>query len=91
MPSPSPIPSDRVDAPLAERRAPLTRYQRWLFFFLSVATFFEGYDLFALAQILPNLRADMGLDPVYAGFLVSFASVGNVLAYFVVDRADPNH
>lgn len=88
MPSPSPIPSDRADAALAERPAPLTPYQRWLFFFLSVATFFEGYDLFALAQILPNLRADMGLDPVYAGFLVSFASIGNVLAYFVVDRAD---
>lgn len=78
----------RADAPLPERPEALTSYQRWLFFFLSVATFFEGYDLFALAQILPNLRADMGLDPVYAGLLVSFASVGNVLAYFVVDRAD---
>jgi putative MFS transporter len=87
MPSPPSIKS-AADAPLVERPAPLTRYQRWLFFFLSVATFFEGYDLFALAQILPNLRADMGLDPVYAGLLVSFASVGNVLAYFVVDRAD---
>jgi putative MFS transporter len=88
MPGPLPIPSSREDAPLPERPAALTSYQRWLFFFLSVATFFEGYDLFALAQILPNLRADMGLDPVYAGLLVSFASVGNVLAYFVVDRAD---
>ncbi|MEW6270684.1 MAG: MFS transporter, partial [Thermodesulfobacteriota bacterium] len=67
---------------------PLTRYQRWLFFFLSVATFFEGYDLFALAQILPNLRADMGLSPAYSGVLISITSIGNVLAYFVVSRAD---
>ena len=88
MPSPPPTASSRGDAPPPGRPAPLTSYQRWLFVFLGVATFFEGYDLFALAQILPNLRADMGLDPVYAGFLVSFASVGNVLAYFVVDRAD---
>ena len=88
MSSPPPSSSARGDAPLPERPEALTSYQRWLFFFLSVATFFEGYDLFALAQILPNLRADMGLDPVYAGMLVSFASVGNVLAYFVVDRAD---
>ena len=88
MPGPLPISTSRADAPLPERPEVLTSYQRWLFFFLSVATFFEGYDLFALAQILPNLRADMGLDPVYAGLLVSFASVGNVLAYFVVDRAD---
>lgn len=74
--------------PVREGRAPLTRYQKWLFFFLGVATFFEGYDLFALAQILPNLRADMGLSTAYAGLLVSFVSVGNVLAYFIVDRAD---
>lgn len=67
---------------------PLTGYQKWLFFFLSVATFFEGYDLFALAQILPNLRADLGLSTEYAGVLISIVSVGNVLAYFVVDRAD---
>jgi MFS family permease len=58
----------------------VTAYQRWLFFFL-VATFFEGYGLFALAQILPNLRADMGLTTAYAGLLVSITSVGNVLAY----------
>jgi putative MFS transporter len=70
------------------RVTPLTSYQRWLLFFLSVATFFEGYDLFALAQILPNLRADMGLPPAYSGILISVTSVGNVLAYFVVSRAD---
>ncbi len=34
-------------------------YHKRLFVFLSVATFFEGYDFTALSQILPNLRADM--------------------------------
>ncbi len=66
----------------------LTPYQRWLLFFLSVATFFEGYDFFALAQILPNLRADFGLSTAYAGLLISITSVGNVLAYFIVNKAD---
>jgi len=70
------------------RPTPLTTYQKWLFFFLGVATFFEGYDLFALAQILPNLRADFGLSTAYAGVLVSITSVGNVLAYLIVYRAD---
>lgn len=67
---------------------PLTSYQKWLFFFLSVATFFEGYDLFALAQILPNLRADMGLTPAHAGILVAVTNIGTVLAYLLVNRAD---
>ena len=40
-----------------------TPYQKRLFFFLSVATFFEGYDYLALPQILPNLRQDLGLSP----------------------------
>ena len=87
------MPAAGRDAPRAPRAratrlTPLTGYQKWLFFFLSVATFFEGYDLFALAQILPNLRADLGLSTEYAGVLISIVSVGNVLAYFVVDRAD---
>ena len=86
----SAMPAGERASRAAERSGltPLTRYQKWLFFFLSVATFFEGYDLFALAQILPNLRADLGLSTGYAGVLVSVVSVGNVLAYFVVDRAD---
>ena len=42
--------------------APLTAYQKRLFAFLSVATFFEGYDFMALTQILPNLRASLGMN-----------------------------
>jgi putative MFS transporter len=67
---------------------PLTRYQRLLFVFLGVATFFEGYDLFALAQILPNLRADLGLTTAQGGVLVAVANVGTVLAYLLIYRAD---
>ena len=87
----APLASQAVATSPARGRAavtPLTSYQKWLFFFLSVATFFEGYDLFALAQILPNLRADMGLPASYSGVLISITSIGNVLAYFVVSRAD---
>jgi len=65
-----------------------TSYQKRLFVFLSVATFFEGYDFLALTQILPNLRHSMGLDEAQAGLLVGFINVGTVLAYFLVRAAD---
>ena len=45
----------------------LTSYQLRLYVFLGVASFFEGYDFFALTQVLPNLRADFGLGPAGAG------------------------
>jgi len=65
-----------------------TPYQRRLFVFLSVATFFEGYDFIALTQILPNLRKDMGLGPEQGGYLVTFINLGTVIAYLLVRRAD---
>ncbi len=67
---------------------PLTRYQWKLFVFLSVASFFEGYDFIALSQILPNLRADMSLDQGEGGLLVAFINAGTVLAYVLVRKAD---
>ncbi len=66
----------------------LTSYQRRLMIFLSVATFFEGFDFFALAQILPNLRADFGLTETEGGMLVSAINGGAILAYFPVRKAD---
>lgn len=45
----------------------MTTWQRRLLVFLGVATFFEGYDMLALAQILPSLRAEMNLDPAARG------------------------
>jgi MFS transporter, putative metabolite:H+ symporter len=65
-----------------------TPYQKRLFLFLSVATFFEGYDFLALTQILPNLRADLHLGKADAGYLVAFINVGTVVAYLLVRRAD---
>ena len=66
----------------------LSPYQRRLMFFLSVATFFEGFDFFALAQILPQLRATFGLDEAGAGRLVALVNVGPMIAYLLVRKAD---
>lgn len=67
---------------------PLTAYQRRLLVFLSVATFFEGYDVFAISQILPSLRREMALSEADAGALLSVMAAGGVLAYFLVRKAD---
>ncbi len=53
-----------------------------------MATFFEGYDFIALSQILPNLRADMGLNQAEGGMLVAVINAGTVLAYALVRKAD---
>ncbi len=66
----------------------LTPYQKRLFLFLGAATFFEGFDFLALAQILPNLRADFGVSKLSAGLLFAFVNFGTVLAWFLVRRAD---
>lgn len=67
---------------------PLTPYQRRLFVFLGVATFFEGYDFMALTQILPNLRAEFDLSREAAGAMVATINVGTVIAYLLVRHAD---
>lgn len=67
---------------------PLTPYQRKLFLFLGVATFFEGFDQMALAQLLPAIRHEMHLDEWQTGLLISFTNVGTVLAYLLVRQAD---
>lgn len=69
-------------------KVPFTPYQRKLFGFLSVACFFEGYDFFALSQLLPNLRQYFGLDEAQGADLVAVTGVGTVLAYAMVGLAD---
>ncbi len=69
-------------------KTPLTRYQWKLFAFLSVACFWEGYDFFALAQILPNLRAYFDLSESAGGALVAAINIGTILAYLLVRKAD---
>lgn len=66
----------------------LSTYHRWLFFFLGVAGFFEGFDTFALTQILPSLRVEMGLSPSDQGLLVGAIGVGSILSYGLVRHAD---
>lgn len=66
----------------------LSPYQWRLFFFLSVATFFEGYDHIALTQILPELRADLGVGEATAGLMVAVINIGTILAYLLVRQAD---
>src|SRR3954470_560523 len=67
---------------------PLTSYQRSLLLFLSVASFFEGYDFFALTQVVANLRRDMGIGAQGEGRLIAFINLGTVLAYALSSRAD---
>jgi putative MFS transporter len=67
---------------------PFTSYQKRLFVFLSVATFFEGYDFIALSQILKELRIDFALSKWDAGLLVAFINLGTVVAYLLVRQAD---
>ncbi|HSN98437.1 MAG TPA: MFS transporter [Candidatus Nanopelagicales bacterium] len=72
----------------AQAGARLSTYHRWLFFFLGVAGFFEGYDTFALTQLLPSIRVEMGLSKSQEGWLIGAIGVGSILAYGLVRRAD---
>lgn len=67
---------------------PFTAYQKRLFAFLSVATFFEGYDFFAITQLLPSLRAHFALTPQQGTWLITLINFGTMLAYLMVRRAD---
>ena len=78
----------RSSSPRGSLAGAFSPYQRRLFVFLSVATFFEGYDFIALSQVLPNLRADLGLGPEWSGYLVAFINLGTVLAYPLIRIAD---
>ncbi len=77
----------RVTSPDAPRE-PLTSYQKKLFAFLGVASFFEGYDLLALSQALPAIAEDLALSEETAGDLITFTNIGTMLAFFLVRRAD---
>jgi putative MFS transporter len=63
-------------------------YLRRLFVFLGVAGFFEGYDNFALTQLLPSIRTEMGLSTTDEGWLVGAIGTGSILAYGLVRLAD---
>lgn len=75
-------------APSVSAEPKFSSYQRRLLAFLSVASFFEGYDFFALTQILPNLRADLHVDVFGGGLLVAFINCGTILAFALARKAD---
>ncbi len=66
----------------------LSPYQKRLVVFLSVATFFEGYDFIALSQLLPGLRQEFGLSKWQGGAMVGAINVGTMLAALLVRQAD---
>lgn len=70
------------------QRSSLTPYQRKLFLFLSVATFFEGFDYIALTQLLPSIRAAYGLTYTQGSLMVSAINVGAITAYALIRHAD---
>ncbi len=72
----------------ALRASKLSSYQRRLLLFLSVASFFESYDFFALTQILPNLRANLRVGVAGSGLLVGFINFGTILAFVLARKAD---
>jgi putative MFS transporter len=72
----------------AKERTALTAYQKSLLLFLGVANFFEGYDHYAFAMVLPNLRREMGFGELGAGLLSAFINLGTVIAYLLIRRAD---
>ena len=68
--------------------APLTAYLRKLLVFLCLVVFFDGYDLFAISQTLPELRAAFGLTPAAGSRLLAVANLGTVAAYLLIRLAD---
>ncbi len=66
----------------------LSPYQRKLFVFLGVATFFEGFDYVALSQIIPSLRETFALSKAEAGTLLSVTGIGALLSYGLIRHAD---
>ena len=71
---------------------PLSPYHRRLFAFLSVASFFEGFDFMALGQLLPEVRAEMGLSSELQVVVMNRAlqeAMVNALAHRDYELVDP--
>jgi putative MFS transporter len=70
------------------RKTRFTPYQIKLFVFLSVATFFEGFDFFALTLILSDLQLEWDLSDQAIGILFAAVNAGTVVAWLLVRKAD---
>jgi putative MFS transporter len=67
---------------------PSSSYLRRLLIFLCLVAFFDGYDLFAISQTLPELRAAFGLTPAEGSRLLAIANLGTIAAFLLVRLAD---
>lgn len=73
-------------ADLAAERGPA--YRRKLLWLLSVATFFDGYDGFVLALLLPLILANLAGTESQAGLVRGVVGVGEVLGFVLAAQAD---
>lgn len=81
--------ADITKSPAGERpKAKFTSYQWKLLIFLSIATFFEGYDFIALSQVLPELGKVWGLDRGDKAAMYGLINIGTIVAYLLIRRAD---
>jgi putative MFS transporter len=69
-----------------ESRTPA--YLRKLRALLSVATFFEGYDNFVLALVLPLILGDLGGSESQAGVIRAVVGIGAVLGFVLAAQGD---
>lgn len=69
-------------------RPGFTPYQRRLFALLTIATFFEGFDVALAGLLLPVLGAEFGADAGALGRVMAIAGSGMVLAFFAIRAAD---
>lgn len=67
---------------------PFSPYQRRLFIFLGVATFFEGFDFLALTQLLPELREEWGLTRQQGANMIGVVNAGTIAAWLLIRQAD---
>jgi MFS transporter, putative metabolite:H+ symporter len=69
-----------------EARTP--KYLRKLRFTLSVATFFNGYDGFVLALVLPLILGSLGGSESQAGIIRGVVGIGAVFGFLMAAQAD---
>jgi putative MFS transporter len=79
-------PGRDTDAALADGRGP--KYRRKLLRVLAVATFFDGYDAFVLALLLPLVLGDLGGSESEAGLIRGIVGVGAVIGFVLAAQAD---
>jgi putative MFS transporter len=65
-----------------------SHYRRRLLLLLSSATFFEGYDTFALPFVLSLVLVDLGASERDAGIVRAVTALGTVVAFVLAARAD---